>query len=310
MRWWLLPLSLLLAVPARAQIVPEREVDLVKARFDAGNYTAALQGANAAMALANFSDQQRIELHRIAALSAFNLGELPGADQHFLQLLQLNPDYVLDPFAAPPPALKRFEQVKSDNAERLNLVRQQMALRAEQERRDLAERERARLAEEERRRRVEELSRGVTVRTVEKHPLLINALPFGLGQFQQGRASVGTALAVTQGVLVITSLIGYFVHRSLYQQVTWTWTDRLTADGRFSIVTSAIPLDRQADAITWRWITNVSGAAFYAAWLGGAIDAFLHHVPERVSETREPAAPRAALQLTPEGAGLTLTVGF
>ena len=41
----------------------------------------------------NFTDEQRVGLHKYAALSAFNLGDTPGAKEHFLKLLQLNPDY-------------------------------------------------------------------------------------------------------------------------------------------------------------------------------------------------------------------------
>ncbi len=135
-------LLLLVPVTATAQVVPERELEIAKALFDAGNYKDALKRARDAMATANFTDDQRLELHRIAALAAFNTGDLEGAQRHALLLLQLNPDYVLDPFAAPPSAIKMFEQVRTKNADFLNLVRQQLTLRAQQEKREAEERER------------------------------------------------------------------------------------------------------------------------------------------------------------------------
>lgn len=298
-----------------AQVVPERELEIVKAQFDAGNYSEALKRTNAAMAVANFSDGQRVDLHRIAALSAFNLGDGEGCAQHFLQLLQLNPDYVLDPFAAPPPALRRFEQVKKDNGDALNLVRQQLALRAEQERRAGAEREKQRLAEEERRRRLEDLSRGVTVRTVERQSMLVALLPFGAGQFQQGRNSVGVTFAVTEGALALTSLLGYLAHQAIYTPHTFSWTDRLTADGRYSVTVNWIPPARQGEADAWRWLTNLAGAGFYAAWALGAVEAGWHHQGQSVTETKEtilapPPAHSLRLQLVPGGAGATLSLGF
>ncbi|MCP2871881.1 hypothetical protein, partial [Salmonella enterica] len=77
-------------------------------------------------------------------------------------LLKVNPDYLLDPFAVPPAAIKVFEQVRKDNGDALNLVRQQISLRLEQEKRALAERERLAKEQEERLRRQEILNGKVT----------------------------------------------------------------------------------------------------------------------------------------------------
>jgi len=110
------------------------------------------------------------------ALAAFNLGSRDAADRHFLQLLQLNPDYVLDPFAVPPPAIKLFEEVKKKHADSLALIRQQIALREEQQRREAAETERRKALEEAERRRLEELTRNVQVKVIEKRSLIAMAM--------------------------------------------------------------------------------------------------------------------------------------
>ena len=130
------------------------------------------------------AEPDRIELLKISGLSAFALADAKAAEQLFYQLLLLNPDYVLDPFGAPPPAIRMFEEVRKKNADALNLARQQIALREERTKREADERERDRARAEEQRRRLDALSR--TQRTIVEKPLVVNFLPFGAGQFQPG----------------------------------------------------------------------------------------------------------------------------
>lgn len=314
-------LAVLLPALALAQVVPDREIEVSRSLYDAGKYAEALARVSAAMRGTNFTDAQRIELLKLGGLSAFNLGDLNAAKAQFLQLLQLNPDYVLDPFAVAPPAIRLFDQVKKDNAAQLDLVRQQIALRAEQERRAQEERERLLKEEEERRRRMEALSSMVTVRTVKSQSMLVNFIPFGAGQFQQGRTGWGVAFAVSEGILAVVSIISYFALDALFEPVTYTWTDRLTADGTgvFSITVKRIPPTRQTEADVWRALKLSSGIGFYALWALGIGDAIWHHQATIVTETQEqappplPAAPPGArLRIFPTNGGLGagVQIGF
>lgn len=312
-----LALALLPAL-ALAQVVPERELEIVKATYEVGNYAECLKRARDAMGVTNFTDPQRVQLHKYAGMSAFNLGQPAEAQKSFLQLLQLNPDFVLDPFAVPPPAIKLFEQVKKDNADQLNLIRQQIALRAEQDKRLQAERERQQKDDEERRRRLEELSRGVTVRTVERRPLVVNFLPFGAGQFQEGRPVWGGIFAATEGALLVASVVSYFAFKGLLDVgVPYKWTDRVTADnsGLFQINVTGIPLARANEAQVWRILNIAGGFGFIGVWALGVVDALVNHQGDQVTETREapaparPPAPKVQLFLAP-GAGAGLRVQF
>jgi tetratricopeptide (TPR) repeat protein len=294
---WMLCVTLLtMPAAARAQIVPELETQIAKAHFDAGNYREALQRADAAMALSNFSPVQRIDLHRIAALASFNLGDVEGCDRHFLHLLQLDPDYVLDPFAAPPPALKRFEAVKRENAEALSIVRQQTALRLDQERRAAEALEQQRKLDEERRRRVETLAREAVGPSAAPHLFVVNLLPFGAGQFQQGRVGWGVFWAVAEGALAVASVASFWLHDALASPYSYRWTDRLTTDGTFGVTVRRIPPERQADAQALRWSANLTGLGFYLAWALGAGDALWH---------RSRSTVRPQLSANPTGAALT-----
>lgn len=313
-RWGPMVLVLLTPLHGHAQVVPERELEIAKALFDAGNYQDALKRAADAMAVANFTDEQRLELHRIAGLSAFNAAAPQAAQKHFFQLLQINPDFVLDPFAAPPPAIKLFEQVRRQNADALNLVRQQLALRAQQEKRNTEERERARIEQEAARRKVEELTRSTTVRVIDKHPFLLNFVPFGAGQFQQGRVAWGMTFAVLEAVTGLTSLISYLAIESLFVTDTVIVLRNVltsTGDTDYSVKLRHLPQQSRAQAARWSAVKISSGIAFYALWALGIGDAIWHHQGETISEHQEaPLAPKLTLSLTPGGLGAGFSFSF
>lgn len=278
-------------------IVPDRELEIVRQNFNVGNYKEALARARSAMEVANFNDDQRTELHKYAGLSAFNLSDTPAAEKHFTALLQLNPDYVLDPFAYPPPAIKLFEDVKKKNADSLNLIRQQIALREQQSKREAAERERARALAEEQRRALEQRAQEVTIRTIEKRSLLLNFFPFGVGQFQQGRTGWAVLFATTEAVFALTSMVAWFVIEQLFKPITYTYTDRIYP---FSVTVRRIPEELKGSADNWRITKYTSGGAFYVAWAAGVLDALLHHQEEVVHTEIQrlegpPIVPKPAL---------------
>lgn len=317
----LLGLVALLALPAFAQqVVPERELEIVQSLYDAGKYEEAGRRATETLGLANFSDAQRVRLHELAALSAFNLGDSKGAQAAFLQLLRVNPDFILDPFAVPPPAIKLFEQVRKDNADTLNLVRQQIALRLEQEKRTAIERERLRLEQEERRRRAELLTNEIKVRTVQKQSMVVNFLPFGAGQFQQGRMGWGAAFAISEGVMAVLSIVSFFAVESLFEDLTLTFDDVKTPDDSrvYRLTVRHLPAERRTEYDVWTGLKYGTGIAFYALWALGIGEALWHYQDEVVTETREPVTPKptvpsARLRLYPTpggGLGAGVTIGF
>lgn len=290
-------LSLLMTTSALAQVAPEREVEVAKALYDAGKYTECIARVREAMAVANFSDVQRIELHRVSGLSAFNLGDQRAAKESFLALLRLNPDYVLDPFVAPPPAIRLFDQVKKDSADELSLVRQLLQVRAEQERR--AEEERKKLEQQRAERRVV---------TIDRRPLWMNFLPFGAGQLLQDRTGWGVTFAVTEGVLAVASIVAYLAIESLKVTIVETLNDRLTPTGTFTRQLRGIPPSAQAERDRWNGVKWVSGGGFYLIYALGVIDALMHHTGDRVREG--PAEPRLSISPIPGGVTAGLQLSF
>lgn len=305
-------LVLCVAHLAWAQLIPEREMETLRALYDAGKHAEAAERANQALTGPDFTSAQRIELHRLAALSAFHLGDVKAAQASFLQLLRLNPDAVLDPFAVPPAAIKLFEQVRRENTELLAAVKQQLALQHEQEKIAAAEQERSVREERERQGLKHPNADELLVRTVEKRIFLLNFAPFGVGQFQQQRTGWGLAFALSEGLMAAVSIISFFAIEALYQNVTYTLPDRLTRTGDpFTFTARTLPEARRLDYQVWSTIKWITGLSFYGLWALGVGDSLWHHQGSTVSETREKLpTPQARLHLYPVphglGAGLSL----
>jgi hypothetical protein len=306
-------LALLVSAVAQAQVAPERELEVVKSMFNAGNYKLALERAQDAMAMANFSEAQRVELHKFAGVSAFNLGDTGVAERHFLQLLQINPDFVLDPFAVPPPAIKVFEEVKRKNADALNLIRQNIALREEQQRREAAEALRRKQAEDAERDRLQRMS--AQTKVVEKRPFIVNLVPFGGGQFMQGRIEWGIAFAVSEAILALSSIIAFFAIESLFTDVTITIHDAYNPAtgkiGDFPVTFHTIPPERSTSQQVWSSIKFIGGIGFFAVAAAGIFDAIWHHKSDVVSVTTEPTkGPALNFSFTPLPGGAAGGVTF
>lgn len=313
----------LAATSALAQVVPEREMEIIQSLYDTAKYAEAARRANESMAVANFSDAQRVKLHELVGLSAFNLGDVKGAQAAFLQLLRINPDYILDPFAVPPPAIKVFDQVRRENADALNLVRQQIAIRADQEKRAKEERDRLAKEQDDRRRKLDLMNNEIVVRTIEHRSMIVNFIPFGAGQFQQGRIGWGAAFAIAEGISAILSIVSYFAIESLFIVEPLVLPGYLTEDGTgiISVPRRYIPKEREGDRDVWNALKYSTGIAFYALWALGAGDAIWRHKDEVITERREPVtptttvpskAPGARLRIFPTNGGLGagVTVSF
>jgi len=303
---------LLLPVTTLAEEAVDGEVSALRSGYEYGRYAEVLERATGRIDQGRLNDLDLVELHKLAGLSAFHLHRTEDAERHFRALLRLDPDFSLDPFAVPPPVVEFMDSLREQMAAELDLVRQERRLRVERER---ARVERERVTAEEQRRRVELLARQVTVRRVEKRSMLVNLVPFGAGQFQQGRTSLGTLFAASEGVLAVTSVIAFFAYGALVE------TGKVTVDdirGQPREVTFRyIPTERVPQARNWERLKWGSAVGFYAVYAAGVVDALVHHQDEVVDTRIEtlpapPPAPQTRLHLypTPGGAGAGFSLAF
>src|SRR6476646_7301757 len=93
---------------------PDPDVVSIRSDYEFGKYDDALKRARERIDRGGLSEDQTLELHRIAGLSAFNLGKPEDAERHFGAVLRLDPDYAMDPFTVPPPAIALFEKIRKD----------------------------------------------------------------------------------------------------------------------------------------------------------------------------------------------------
>ncbi|PTL85562.1 hypothetical protein [Vitiosangium sp. GDMCC 1.1324] len=320
----LLLLGLLIPAAVLADEPVDAEVAALRSSYEYGRYAEVLERAGTRIDRGRLSDKDLAELHKMAGLSAFHLNRTDDSARHFRALLRMEPDFNLDPFAVPPPAVAYLDNIRQQMSAELDLVRQERRLRMERERMQAERLERERVAAEEQRRRVEVLSRQVTVRQVESRSFLVNFVPFGAGQFQQGRSGLGTLLATSEGALAVTSIIAFFAYDSLIKTDT-VIVDDLRGEPK-KVPVRYIPTDNKPQAVVWERLKWGSAAGFYAVYAAGVIDALVHH-QDQVVETRietlpseptlresapDPAAPRASLHLFPTsgGAGAGFTLAF
>jgi len=312
----------LLAAPAPSVEDEALRADLaaLNAAYEYGRYAEVLARANARIDGPGLDAAALVELHKLAGLSAFNLHRMDEAERHVAALLRLDPDFSLDPFVYPPVAVGYVEKQRRTMAAELEFLREQRRQREAAAK--AAAEERAALARETevQRRKLEEMSRQITVRTVEKHNVLVNFVPFGAGQFQEGRVGVGIGFAVGEGVLAITSIVAYFVYGGFITTRTVQFPG-----SSVSIVQTGIPAASADEAQTWRVVKVTSGIGFYAVYVAGVLDALLHYQAEVVTTHIEtlpgpgpatPASegasgPRVELVPPPQGSvGLGLGMRF
>lgn len=243
---------------------PERDLAVVRSHYEVGNYAAALKHAREALAVHNFSDAQRIDLNLYAGLSAFNLGELPDAETFLLRLLRLNPDYVLDPLAIPPPAIRFVDELRAKHQTELDIVRNQLALqeRLERQRRNATEP----------RRGTAQARTPPAAPPPAVPPAIVNLLPFGIGQLQQKRQGLGLALAISQGVLAATSIVSFWAVQGQLKLENYP----LGGPSDRTVPLRGVPPARWHIYRAWDVTKYASGAAFYLLWAAGALEASLH----------------------------------
>ncbi len=302
------------------------QIARVRTDFEYGNYADALRGASERIDRGNLAETELVELHKYAGLSAFYLKQKTEAQRHLWALLQLDPDYSLDPFVVPPQAIAFFEALRKEHAAQLEPIREERRRRAERQK-EAAERELARTEAEQQRRQLEELARRAT--RARPQSFVLNFLPFGAGQFQQGRTTMGIIFAASEAVFALTSIGAYLAYNSLLQDQSITLDERLTPDTTYTFTDRGIRPDRQHQAVVWRNVKYAFGGAFWVTYAVGVVDALIHHRPEippaEVSSRSAPASvpglsatpappaggqPRITLEPSVSGVGASLRITF
>src|SRR5579871_4901962 len=263
---WLFLTLLLPSAAWSADEIRNTEAAHVRMLYEHGKYEEALQQGEEDET--GWSDTDRADVHRYAGLAAFNINKTDDAARHFKKWLRIDPDADLDPFVVTPAAIKFFEEVRTQMARELEALRLQKRLRASELAREKA-------AEAERKRQLEELSRKVTTRNVEKRSFLVNFVPFGAGQFQQGRIRAGIAFLGLEGGLALTSIISWIWRIAVVSSIKVPVQNTLTGDT--TVTETGVPPNLGIQARNWSYAQYISASAFYTVYAFGVAEAIYRH---------------------------------
>lgn len=223
--------------------------------------------------------------HRLLALAYLFLRDDQAAEHEFTALLQLKPDFALDPIVDPPQAIAFLEKLRARERQRLEALEQRR--RAEDERRRQQDEARRHAEEEERIRQASKL--------IEKHWFALNFVPFGAGQFQNGQRAKGWAVFGSQLALGATSL------------ALWTALQVEYDRGK-----RRVPQAEAHRAVAMSLASVTTGAIFWADVLWGIVDALIYYRPQVVRPAFPPPAARVSVRpySTSSGGGLSLQGSF
>lgn len=198
-------LVLIAAAPLPARASDLEDFESARAAYESGEYQRA---ANSLEALLPRLQSQILvrEARKYLGAAYVYLDRREAAREQFAQLLRDDPDYPLDPLRFPRAIQELFESVR----ERLRAERREAEARSELERRlRQAEQRASRLiafAEEE-------------IEVAVPNSRWIAAIPFGVGQFQNGDDGLGWFFLLSQAACVGVAIAATFWHDAIQVQI-------------------------------------------------------------------------------------------
>ncbi len=280
-------LAFAFALASSAAYADDRaEVDKARSAFHRKQYDEVERrlGAFADPASAAARDPAVLpDAYFLLAAAYFRLGRAEEAAALLEAMAAKRPDAEPDPLLLPPEVVDGFADAKGRIRERVaeqQKERERLRLEAE------AARAREKRALDERIAKLENLARVETVR--EPHSRWLAAVPFGVGQFQNGDKALGWVLLVSQSVALATCAATVFIYDVAIDDAYAT---------RDSPGVSRQYLARASNAKTANVVSAITGLALGAA---GLVEAQVNFVPE-VKITRERDASELGLTLGVSG---------
>ena len=275
--------ALLLAI---ALATPATDLKRAKDRYEFGAYADAAGAVRQVLVqYPDLPEPQAIEAWRILGLAEFQLGDQAAAREAFVHLLSIDPDYALDPFLVPPNIVDFFDRVKREAEPQLQPLRERRKQLKEEER--LAEEARRKLLAEEQARS----GPPAKLVIVQERVYIINFLPFGAGQFQNGDRTKGTILAVTQVLFGAVNLGAILLHNAIADDPS----RRCSVTSTTNCSNPPIPDSDRALLQNIDVVKYVSAALFWATYAYGVTDALINYVPRVETEV---TPTKAALKLS------------
>jgi hypothetical protein len=239
------------------------------------------------------SEGEVVQAHRMLGVANLFEGRPTEAKREFRKLLELRPDYRFDPLLDPPRVVDFFNAVLKEEEDEI------AALEAKRKKREaeLA----ARRAREADRLRAER----ATIIRYQHNSYLINFIPFGAGQFQNGQRRKGWTYAGIEGGLAAISLAAFstnFAMFGLAPRRRCQMVQPIDAGG-LSRPCPDDKIDRSDETLSTNLlrVQLVSGGLFFAVAVWGVIDAIRNYHPltQLGTETAPPSDATAPPEPVP-----------
>ncbi len=266
---------LILAWPSktRAEDYAYASFERAKNAYDAGEYKEAASRFDVLLKEGQKNPALLFECHKFIAVSYLFVGDKEKAEHHFNELLNIAPDYSLDPMIFPIEVVDFFLEVKQKNKKQLEAL---AIARAEEEKIRKKEEEKKQQSE------FEKLRRNVYLqRTSQKNSLIVAFIPFGAGQFQNGDKIKGALFLSGELFLTAAAITTYFLH------------DGLRRDAKTPFESPEKREDAERLEIGYRIANQASFVALGIVAVTGIVEALVRYQPEitvwkRVQEREVP----------------------
>jgi len=265
-------IALLLAL---ALATPDADLKRARDRYEFGAYADAAGAVRDTLSRnPDLPEPLSIEAWRILGLAEYQLGDRNASRVAFVHLLSIDPDQTLDPFLVPPPIVDFFDRVRLESEPELAPLRERKKQLKEQER--LADEARRRLLAEE------QVRSGPPSKIVlvQEHIYLLNFLPFGVGQFQNGDNTKGIIIAVSQVVLGAINIGAIFAHNAIADDPS----RRCSVSTPNNCSNPPIPDSDRALLQNIDIVKYVSAGLFWGVYVYGVADSLIHYVPRIETE--------------------------
>lgn len=263
-------LALLISTAALAQPSPQAKLDEGRVQYERGDFEKAVQQIHPLLypKIELRSEDAVVEAHRLLALSYFFLKKESEAEEEVTSLLALRPAFELDPVVEPPVAVAFFQGVRRKQEDRLREIRERQL------------REKLQREKEEAQRRLQERM-VVSERNIVRHSRWVAALPFGIGQWQNGHKKRAILFGVSEAVTGALSIATFLAVTQEFPGGQYKLGQRSLALGLYSTYL-------------------VSGGAFWALVIAGIVEAEVHFVAEHVENKQlvpllQNAAPKISV---------------
>lgn len=273
-----------------ASTVPTEELQRGKNAYDRGEFSRAVEIVRPLLypEIRLESDNKMVQAHRILGVSYLFENKQDEAALEFRRLLQIAPDYHFDPLLDPPEVVDFFNTVRKAYAGELAQLEAKRKEAEQARQRDLEQCEKVRGGP------------SVIERRVGRNSFVVNFVPFGAGQFQNGQRKKAWAFLFAESVLGSASVGAFATNLALYGF-------RPQRTCRVDSGAAACPSDLidHTQENRSRWLYRVqlaSGAMFFGAIAWGILDALYYYEPETqlsMVDAAKRAASSATLRLSP-----------